>query len=181
MPTLGQFHSTRPIFNAFADAAPDRWGQNLLRRQERQRAKAAGGPPRTLFAGDLLLGVDDGGRHGAFRFKTKESDTFLANNQRPIPPIVALAKLQSAAARFVRDRETDSDLALLLGPGTSLGGARPKATVQQILAEVVTALAHWPTAAAAAGLKRAAIERMESAFEHEDAVAARRLVGGLVG
>lgn len=125
----GQFHTNRAIFNAFADAAPDRWGQNLLRRQERQRAKAAGGPPRTLFAGDLLLGVDDVGRHGAFRFKTKESDAFLAANQRPIPPIVALAKLQSAAARFVRNRETDSDLALLLGPGTSLGGARPKATV----------------------------------------------------
>ena len=125
----GQFHTNRPIFNAFADAAPDRWGQNLLRRQERQRAKAAGGPPRTLFAGDLLLGVDDVGRHGAFRFKTEESEAFLADTQRPIPPLLALAKLQAAAARFVRDRETESDLALLLGPGTSLGGARPKASV----------------------------------------------------
>lgn len=125
----GQFHTQRPIFNAFSDSAPDRWGQTLLRRQERQRAKAAGHAPRTLLAGDLVLGVADSGRHGAFRFKTASSGEFLAPSAQPIPPVLALGKLQAAAGRFVRDRDTDADLALLLAPGTSLGGARPKATV----------------------------------------------------
>ena len=125
----GQFHSQRPLFNAFADSAPDRWGHNLLRRHERQRAKAIGQTPRSLFAADMVLGVEDRTRHGALRFKTSESGEFLAQSTQPIPPLLALGKLQAAAGRFLRDCDTDDDLALLLAPGTSLGGARPKATV----------------------------------------------------
>lgn len=125
----GQFHTQRPMFNAFADSAPDRWGQTLLRRQERQRAKLAGQTPRSLFAADMLVGVEDRSRHGAFRFNMPGSKDFLAQSHQPIPPLVALGKLQSAVGRYLRDRETDADLALLLAPGTSLGGARPKATV----------------------------------------------------
>src|SRR5262245_42516026 len=55
----GQFHTGRPLFNAFADPSPDRWGQTLLRRYERMRARQEGRATRTLLAVDFLTLVDD--------------------------------------------------------------------------------------------------------------------------
>jgi serine/threonine-protein kinase HipA len=125
----GRVHTTRALFNAFTDPAPDRWGQNLLRRAERRRAQANKRRPRTLFAFDFLVGIDDATRLGALRFQDPATGAFLAAAAPKIPPVVALGRLLAATTRVLADRETDADLELLLAPGTSLGGARPKATV----------------------------------------------------
>ena len=137
----GTFHTQNmPLFGALGDSAPDRWGRVLMRRREERVARAAGKTPRTLSELDFLLGITDEARQGALRFKKNTSDQFLAPpasvNQRAmnqisgaIPPLVALPKLLSASQRFLESKETDDDLRLLLAPGSSLGGARPKASV----------------------------------------------------
>ena len=126
----GRFHTERPLFNVFTDPAPDRWGQTLLRRHERARARVEGRTPRTLFAIDFLALVDDGTRLGALRFRDHGSETFLTAGGR-VPPMVQLPRLLRATTAVVDNKDTDDDLALLLAPGTSLGGARPKASVRE--------------------------------------------------
>ena len=127
----GLFHTEQPLFNAFGDPAPDRWGQTLMRRNERARAKAEGRTPRTLLAVDFLTLVDDATRLGALRFRDASSgDAFLSSSGKPVPPLLELARLLSATSRIAANEETDADLALVLAPGTSLGGARPKASVR---------------------------------------------------
>jgi len=124
----GQFHAAG-LFNAFKDPAPDRWGRNLLLRRERRQAKAENRSPRTLLDVDYLVLVDDENRLGSLRFADSGTNTFLAQSDRPIPPLVRLGTLLSAATRVIDDKESDNDLRLLLAPGASLGGARPKASV----------------------------------------------------
>jgi serine/threonine-protein kinase HipA len=126
----GQFHTAGGLFNAFTDPAPDRWGRNLLLRRERRQARAEGRAPRTLLDADFLLLVEDETRQGALRFAEAGSDAYLARSDRPIPPLVSLSRLLSAATRILNDKESDDDLKLLLAPGASLGGARPKASVR---------------------------------------------------
>ncbi|HEY4177095.1 MAG TPA: type II toxin-antitoxin system HipA family toxin [Kofleriaceae bacterium] len=126
----GRTHTERPLFNAFTDPAPDRWGQTLMRRNERARAKAEGRAPRTLLTSDFLTLVDDATRLGALRFREAGTQLFLTVGGG-IPPLVQLPKLLRASAAVVADEETDDDLALLLAPGTSLGGARPKASIRR--------------------------------------------------
>lgn len=126
----GQFHTAGGLFNAFTDPAPDRWGRNLLLRRERRAARAEGRAPRTLLDADFLLLVEDETRLGALRFAEAGSDAYLARSDRPIPPLVSLSRLLSAATRILNDKENDDDLKLLLAPGASLGGARPKASVR---------------------------------------------------
>jgi serine/threonine-protein kinase HipA len=130
MLSSGQFNASQPLFNAFSDTAPDTWGRRLLRRHERARATQAGTQPRTLLDIDFLIGVDDQTRLGALRFKEPTSQTFLTTTGRPVPPLIELATLLSVTEKFERGRETDEDVLLVLAPGTSLGGARPKATVR---------------------------------------------------
>ena len=129
-PARGQFHTDRPLFNAFMDPAPDRWGQTLMRRNERRRARAEGRQPRTLLAVDFLTLVDDETRLGALRFKDAGGGDFLTSTGKRVPPAVDLPRLLSATNRIIDDKETDEDLQLILAPGTSLGGARPKASVR---------------------------------------------------
>ena len=124
----GQFH-TAGLFNAFTDPAPDRWGRNLLLRRERRQAKTENRPPRTLLDIDYLVLVEDENRLGALRFVNAGTKPFLAQSDQPIPPLVRLGALLSAATRVIHDKESDNDLRLLLAPGASLGGARPKASV----------------------------------------------------
>ena len=129
----GPFHTapTRALFGAIGDSAPDRWGRFLMRRASRRRAKRDGQTPRTLFEVDFLLLVDDEARQGAVRFKTDPEGTFLAaENAARIPPFVMLPRLLAAAERLADESESDADLQLLLAPGSSLGGARPKASVR---------------------------------------------------
>jgi serine/threonine-protein kinase HipA len=114
------------LFGAFADCAPDRWGRQLMQRRERHAAQSERRAVRTLSELDYLLGVSDRSRPGALRFA--EEGRFLAPGDE-VPPLVRLGALVAAADRVARDAETSEDMALLFGPGSSLGGARPKASV----------------------------------------------------
>ncbi len=119
------------MFGAIGDSAPDRWGRTLMRRAERRRAKQAAETPHTLREIDYLLRVDDEARLGALRFTEKEGGAFLASGTRDkIPPLLELPRLLAAAEHVLDDDESDEDLRLLLAPGSSLGGARPKASVR---------------------------------------------------
>lgn len=159
----GQFHAAG-LFNAFKDPAPDRWGRNLLLRRERRQARAESRSPRTLLDVDYLVLVEDENRLGALRFADSGTKTFLAHGDRPIPPLVRLGTLLSAAARVIDDKESDNDLRLLLAPGASLGGARPKASVVDkndhlLIAKFPSPTDDWPVPrweATAMALARAA-------------------------
>lgn len=128
--TAGQFHTQRPLFNAFTDPSPERWGQTLLRRYERLRAKAEGRKPRALLAIDFLTLVDDETRLGALRLHERERGPFIHDGGKRVPPLIHLPRLLAATGRIVEDKESAEDLQLVLAPGTSLGGARPKASVR---------------------------------------------------
>jgi serine/threonine-protein kinase HipA len=130
----GPFHTGADalMFGALGDSAPDRWGRALMRRMERRRAEHEGQTPRTLREIDYLLLVDDEARLGALRFAEHEGGPFLRCEElNRIPPLVDLPKLLSAAERVLEDAETEEDLRLLFAPGSSLGGARPKACVRE--------------------------------------------------
>ena len=102
-----------------------------MRRAERRRAEHAGETPRTLWEIDFLLMVNDEARQGALRFAEREGGPFLAEHAAPtIPPLIELPRLLSAAEHVAADVDTEEDLRLLLAPGSSLGGARPKASVR---------------------------------------------------
>jgi len=119
----------RLIFGAIGDSAPDRWGRVLIQRDERRKAREEKRTPRTLLEVDYLLGVGDIARQGALRFAEQEGGPFLATGVQ-IPPLIQLPALLNAAMRLSQDDGgTDEDLRLLLAPGSSLGGARPKASV----------------------------------------------------
>lgn len=128
----GPFHASqdKPVFGAIDDSAPDRWGRLLMRRYERQNALKEKRTPRALQEIDFLLMVDDEARQGALRFKKEEKGPFLTTyDMNHIPPLVKLRQLLQATERVLQGPHTDEDLQLLLAPGSSLGGARPKASV----------------------------------------------------
>lgn len=130
----GPFHTggDKKMFGAIGDSAPDRWGRVLMRRAERRRAQSAGETPRFLREVDYLLMVDDEARQGALRFALTEGGPFLsAQAGVRIPPLIELPRLLSASERVTGDSGTDEDLRLLLAPGSSLGGARPKASIRE--------------------------------------------------
>lgn len=130
--TEGAFHTAanQILFGAIGDSAPDRWGRVLMRRAKSARAKAAGDSARTLLEADYLLGVNDQARQGALRFSLEAEGPYLATKDKnSIPPLVDLPRLLSATERYLNDDETPEDLKILLAPGSSLGGARPKASV----------------------------------------------------
>ena len=143
----GPFHTAagRAMFGAIGDSAPDRWGRVLMRRAERGRATKLGETPRTVQELDYLLMVDDGVRQGALRFREDEDTPFLAaaGARAKIPPFLKLSKLLSAAEHVASDTESEEDLRLLLAPGSSLGGARPKASVRDRDGHL--AIAKFPT------------------------------------
>ncbi len=123
-------------FGIFLDSSPDRWGQILMRRKEALRAKDEGRVARTLYSWDFLLGVQDITRQGALRFRLKDSDEFLACDALAAPPVTRLAELGAIASELTRKDINDLDklrrwLAVLVAPGASLGGARPKANFRE--------------------------------------------------
>ena len=128
----GPFHTTdTAMFGAVGDSAPDRWGRALMRRMERRRAEREKQTPRTLQEIDYLLLVDDEARQGALRFAEEAGGPFLREEgEKRTPPLIELPRLLSAVERVVEDKDTDEDLRLLLAPGSSLGGTRPKASVR---------------------------------------------------
>lgn len=128
--TSVKHHSTNGLFGAFSDPAPDRWGQKLMRRFELESAQTEGRTPRTLLGSDFLAGVDDEIRLGALRFKRPGDDQFLAHTGRAVPPLLELRELLSATDRIEKGKARKKDIQLVLAPGGSLGGARPKATIR---------------------------------------------------
>lgn len=128
------FHPNPVIgnFGIFLDSSPDRWGQTLMKRREALESKDQKRAPKTLYAWDFLIGVQDVTRQGALRFKFEDSDDFLSNSKLPAPPITMLGELESIAKELSGKRIDDIDalrrwLSVLVAPGASLGGARPKA------------------------------------------------------
>ena len=131
--TEGTFHidSDQSLFGAFGDSAPDRWGRVLMRRAEARLARAAKKHHRTLTEMDYLIGVSDEARQGALRFAEDRNGPFLQpSSSSSIPPLINLHKLLSATEHFLKDKESEEDLRLLLAPGSSLGGTRPKASIR---------------------------------------------------
>src|SRR5690606_1030547 len=121
-------------FGVFLDSMPDKWGRTLMKRREAQESKEKGNKVKTLYEIDYLLGVYDESRMGALRFKTELDGPFLDdNNQNPTPPWSSIRELQEAAKNFENDENENDEarkwLAILMAPGSSLGGARPKANI----------------------------------------------------
>ena len=101
-----------------------------MRRYESKLAKEENRQPKTLNEIDYLLLVNDEARQGALRFReTKDGKFFFPGHIKSIPPLVILPKLLVAAEHIANDNENFEDIKLLLVPGSSLGGARPKASV----------------------------------------------------
>jgi serine/threonine-protein kinase HipA len=120
-------------FGIFLDSSPDRWGQVLMDRREMLAAQDEGRRKRTLYPGDYLLGVQDLTRQGALRFRKPDTDLFLAAERLAAPPVTSLGELESVARDLTSRRVDDLEklrrwLAVLVAPGASLGGARPKAS-----------------------------------------------------
>ena len=99
------------LFRAFADSAPDRWGENLMRREERERARAAAATHRVLGKADFLLGVRDDTRQGAIRFRRPGTATYYAAHRHAVPRVVEVARLLRAADRLSTEDGLDRDLA----------------------------------------------------------------------
>ena len=127
--------SGRETFGVFLDSSPDRWGRLLLQRREALRAREEGRKPRALLELDYLLGVYDGHRLGGLRFRQEEGSAFLDDDAAlASPPWTSLRELEEASLALERDGAEDDPsyrkwLRVLLAPGRSLGGARPKASV----------------------------------------------------
>lgn len=123
-------------FGIFLDSAPDRWGRVLLRRREARRAREEGRRERRLSETDFLLGVFDESRMGAMRFKKSPDGNFLDDDAgTAIPPRTSLRELAFASAQLEKDERGNDEktahwLNMLVAPGASLGGARPKANVR---------------------------------------------------
>ena len=122
-------------FGLFLDSSPDRWGRLLMRRREAAMAKLEKRPEKTLMEIDYLIGVYDGHRLGGLRFKLSPSGEFMNNNKElASPPWTSLSELEYASLQLekadaINDPEYNKWLSILVDPGSSLGGARPKASV----------------------------------------------------
>ncbi|AKT52151.1 type II toxin-antitoxin system HipA family toxin [Arsenicicoccus sp. oral taxon 190] len=127
----GAFHLSGRLFGAFADSSPDRWGRTLVRRALAEAARAAGETPRQPGEADFLLGVRDDLRQGALRYRVPgdPAGAFRADAADGVPVLTELGTLLSLADRVLADEADLADLRRLVGAGSSLGGARPKAHV----------------------------------------------------
>ncbi len=134
-PGLQYTKPDRDIFGCFADALPDRWGRTLLNRREQILATEENRPVRRLSSFDYLCGIDDFSRMGGFRFKEDpDSDFICTENNLSIPPITSIRELIIASKEIEKSEESHvlpekKWIQQLVHPGTSLGGARPKAGV----------------------------------------------------
>lgn len=122
-------------FGLFLDSSPDRWGRLLMRRREAALARTEDRPEQNLYETDYLLGVYDGHRMGALRFKLEGEGPFLNDNRAlASPPWTSLRELEQISLKLEEDEIIDDPdylkwLSMLIAPGASLGGARPKASI----------------------------------------------------
>lgn len=122
----------KDVFGVFSDSCPDRWGETLMKRRELILAKKEERKPRRLTKFDYLLGVYDETRMGGLRFAIEENGPFISDDRDlATPPWTTLRKLETASLAFETDENGDNEkwLKQLIAPGSSLGGARPKASV----------------------------------------------------
>ena len=125
----------KDIFGCFSDSLPDRWGRTLLLRREQITAMEEKRPVRRLSSFDFLTGIDDFSRMGAFRFKESKDGGFInVSESLKIPPLTDIRELIAASAEIEKSEEGNvlpdkKWVAQLVQPGSSLGGARPKASV----------------------------------------------------
>ena len=128
-----QFPIGKSNFGIFNDAMPDTWGRSLMKRREAQIAKEENRTAKNLHDLDFLLGVNDESRMGGLRFKLQEKESFLNNDKaRPTPPWSSVRELQHGISLIESNKdnkEVRKWLSILLAPGSSLGGARPKANI----------------------------------------------------
>ena len=123
------------IFGCFSDALPDRWGRTLLKRREQIQASEEKRAVRNLSSFDYLMGIDDFFRMGGYRLKRELDGDFInVSPSLKIPPLTELRQLVLASQEVEKSEENDvlpekKWIAQLIQPGTSLGGARPKAGV----------------------------------------------------
>jgi serine/threonine-protein kinase HipA len=135
-PGVQYLRDRKSNFGVFLDSSPDRWGRVLMDRRESVLARMENRPCRNLHESDYLLGVFDEQRMGALRFKETESGIFLNDNRNfATPPWTSIRELEQASYQLENDLITDDSeilkwLYMLLAPGSSLGGARPKAGVR---------------------------------------------------
>lgn len=125
----------KDIFGCFSDALPDRWGRTLLLRREQLAAMEEKRLVRRLSSFDFLTGIDDFSRMGAFRFKEEPDGEFInVSESLKIPPLTDIRELIAASAEIEKSEEDNvlpdrKWIVQLVQPGSSLGGARPKASV----------------------------------------------------
>lgn len=124
----------KPNFGTFMDSSPDRWGKELMRRREAILARQQERKPRALFEEDYLLGVYDLHRMGGLRFKIAGNNNFQHDDRgMAAPPWASLRELEHASQEFENDLLQDQQalqwINMLIAPGASLGGARPKASI----------------------------------------------------
>lgn len=128
----------KPNFGVFLDSSPDRWGRVLMKRREALSAGIENRAERKLLESDFLLGVFDGNRMGALRFKTEENGDFLDNNKYfAVPPWTSIRDLEYASMQLEqpgseKDQFYSKWINMLIAPGSSLGGARPKAGILDV-------------------------------------------------
>lgn len=128
-----QFPNRKENFGMFLDSMPDTWGRTLMKRRAAITASERGKSAPALYDIDYLLGVHDLSRMGALRFKLDPDGEFLDNDSiSPTPPWTSIRELQHGAALIETNKDTKEVrkwLAILMAPGSSLGGARPKANI----------------------------------------------------
>lgn len=128
-----QYPYNKENFGMFTDSMPDTWGRTLMKRREIQKAKAENRSVKTLYELDFLLGVQDESRMGALRYKLDPNGPFLDNDPiSPTPPWTSIREMQYGINKLesnIDNDETNKWLNVLMAPGSSLGGARPKANV----------------------------------------------------
>lgn len=134
-PGIQYVREGRDIFGCFSDALPDRWGRTLLNRREQITASEEKRVPRRLTSFDYLIGIDDASRMGGFRLASNPGGQFINSDATlRIPPLTNVRELMRASHEIEASEEKDSLpsrkwIEQLIHPGTSLGGARPKASV----------------------------------------------------
>ncbi len=125
----------KDIFGCFSDALPDRWGRTLLNRREQILAEEEKRPVRRLSSYDYLVGIEDYSRMGGFRFKESlDTDFINMTDTLKIPPLTSIRELVAASQEIEKSEESNilpdkKWITQLVQPGSSLGGARPKASV----------------------------------------------------
>ncbi|MDO8997184.1 MAG: HipA domain-containing protein [Sediminibacterium sp.] len=129
----GQQHPIgKENFGVILDSMPDTWGRTLMKRRAAQEAFENGNTKTNLYEIDFLLGVHDESRMGALRFKLNQDGPFLNNSKLSIPHWAKIKELQHAAHEIELNDDEDEVkhwLDILIAPGSSLGGARPKANI----------------------------------------------------